>query len=159
MSEPQGFFLPRALCSPFKASSIQTKLVLDQQWGVLYDSEVHFSIRPIPRLTAPIFNFFSSKSVFFNSLSMFEVLTAPKFWRGYQVVYTVQKNEVSAFTSTKNQINWIKTRCSRQNLILLKILFFRSKICFSKKVPTSQKTSKKQKFFQKKIIEIQKNLK
>ena len=64
MSEPLGFFLPRALCSPFKASSIHTKLVLDQKWEVLYDSEVHFSIRPIPRLTAPIFNF-SSKSVFF----------------------------------------------------------------------------------------------
>ena len=159
MSEPQGFFLPRALCSPFKASSIQTKLVLDQKWGVLYDSEVHFSIRPIPRLTAPIFNFFSSKSVFFNSLSMFEVLTAPKFWRGYQVVCTVEKSKVSAFTSTKNQINWIKTRCSSQNWILLKILFFRSKICFFKKSANIPKNFKKTEVFSKKIIEIQNNLK
>ena len=146
-------FLIRDLnISTVKASSIQTKLVLDQKWGVLYDSEVHFSIRPIPRLTAPIFNFFIKKCFFFNSLSMFEVLTAPKFWRGYRVLCTVQNSEVSAFTSTKNQINWIKTRCSSQNWILLKILFFRSKICFFKKSANIPKNLKKTEFFSKKLL-------
>ena len=61
-------------------------------------SKLHFDLK---RAETRQFSILTAKSEFFVRRCIFEALTAPKYWRVYQVISPIIKYEMSAFTGKK----------------------------------------------------------
>ena len=94
----------------FQESQRQTKIVLDQKWVVLFEYEVHFVIRPKLSLNAPFFHFFGKIKLFWKKAHL-KSRCLLGIWCDCVINFIIVKYGMSAFTSTKNQIDWRKTHC------------------------------------------------
>ena len=129
---------------------MQTKLVLDQKWGVLYNGNVKMIIRLKASWNAPIFGS-DFKKRFFVCKQDFKAWNAPKYWRVYQVDLSTVKYDVSAFTGKKKLFIFDKNWAVWEKMKLdEKLQFSRKKFIFHEISRIHQKWSKKVQFFQKK---------
>ena len=148
LDHSSALVVPWVIClhNLFQESQRQTKIVLDQKWVVLFEYEVHFAIRPKLSLNAPFLYFFGKIKIFWKKAHL-KPRSLLEIWWSCVISFVIVKYEMSAFTSTKNQINWRKIHCFSSFWNSLKKWILKKKSLKVEKVCTAQKKVQKVNIF------------